>query len=108
MATNLMEQMTPHLQRLARALVEVIPEGWSEATLRAEVSRSGEGTSITHSISSELHPNGVAVGNDELFLEVRELQLLCDGAGQPWSALVLRVEQSGAEWGVKLNFEYPD
>lgn len=108
MATNIMEQMTPILQRLAHALLEVIPDGWSEATLRAEVRRSTEGTSITHSIRSELHPNEVAVGNDEVFTAARELQLLCDAAGQPWSVLLLRVEQVDGEWRFKLDFQYPD
>src|SRR5262249_25891207 len=107
MTKDLHDGMTPILHRLASALVEAIPEEWSEVTLRTEVSRAGDETSISHSITSEQHPGVPALGTEELFLAARELQLLCDEAGQPWSALVVRLEDEEGQWRFNANFEYP-
>jgi hypothetical protein len=105
---DLHEEMTLILRRLASALIEIIPETWTEATLRAEVQRSEEGTSISHSIESEQHPHDVVVGRDDLFRATRELQLLCDEAGQPWSGLIVRAQQVDEQWRFTTKFEYPD
>lgn len=101
------EAMSPILRRLASHLVANLPADWSEAKLRVEVTRSPEGTSLAHSIQSERHSHGLAVGTDDLFLATRELQLLCDAAGEPWSALVAEVEQVEGQWRFTVSFEYP-
>ena len=104
---NIQDQMTPILRQIATALIETTPEEWSKATLRSEASRSGGQTELAHSIWSDLHPAEVAVGTEDLFLAVRELQLVCDGAGHPWSALVVQIEQEEGQWRFTANFEYP-
>jgi hypothetical protein len=98
--------VSPILRRLAGALIASIPVEWSEAKLRVEVDRSAEGTSIAHAIQSERHSPGVAVGTEELFVATRELQLLCDEAGEPWLALVVQVEQVEGQWRFSAKFEY--
>jgi hypothetical protein len=108
MTKDLHDGMTPILHRLASALIEAIPEEWSEVTLRTEVNRAGANTRITHSITSEEHPGVPVLGSEELFLATRELQLLCDETGQPWSALVVRLEEVEGQWRFNANFEYPD
>ena len=107
MAQDLQERMTPILQRLAAALVEATPEWWSEATLRVEVRRSGQDTSISHSIWSDQHPRDVVEATEEIFAASRALQLLCEQAGQPWVGLVFRIEQVGEAWRFESVFEYP-
>jgi len=101
-------QITPILQRLGGALIEALPEWWSDATLRVEVKQSADGVAISHSIQSEQNPKDVVVGTDEIFTATRELQLLSERIGEPWSALVIHVQLEGEKWGFRTNFEYPD
>jgi hypothetical protein len=99
--------MSTILHRLAGHLIASLPADWSEAQLRVEVTRSEEGVSLAHAIQSERHSRGVAVGTDDLFLATRELQLLCDEAGERWSALVAQVVQEEGQWRFRASFEYP-
>jgi hypothetical protein len=101
------ERMSAIMRRLGGALLQAIPEWWSDVTLRVEVRHSAEGTAISHSIASEQHPHDVVVGTDEVFVASRELQLLSAEAGEPWSAFVMRVHQENGAWKFKINFEYP-
>ena len=108
MAVDLQERMTPLLQRIAGALVEATPEWWTEATMRVEVKHDPNGsTGMPHSIWSERHPRDVVEPTDEIYAATRALQQLCEQAGQPWSALVFRIEQAGDGWRFGTDFEYP-
>ena len=102
------ERMTAILKRVGGELLGATPEGWTEATLRVEVKRSGDNTAITHSIRSEQHPADVAVGTDELYAAPRELQLLADQAGEPWAAFEMREWQEDGDWKFDIHFEYDD
>jgi hypothetical protein len=99
--------MSPLLRELGGALIEVAPEWWTEATMRVEVKRYPNGdTGMSHSVRSEQYPRDVVQATDEIFAATRALQQLCERAGQPWSALVVRVEQVGEAWRFSTDFEY--
>src|SRR5262249_48280137 len=96
-----MAQITPILQLIGRALIEATTEWWSDATLRVEVKKSADSVGISHSIKSEQNRKDVVVGTDEIFTATRELQLLSERIGEPWSAFVMHVQREGEEWGVR-------
>jgi hypothetical protein len=99
--------MAPLLQRIAGALVEAMPEWWTEAAIRVEVKHHPDTvTGMPHTIWSEQYPRELVVPTDDIYEATRALQQLCEQAGQPWSALVFRVEQVGEEWRFTTNFEY--
>jgi hypothetical protein len=108
MAADLQEQMTPILQRIAGALIEATPEWWAAAAMRVEVKHYQNGdTGMPHSIWSEQHPQDVVEPTDEIYAATYALRQVCKQAGQPWSALVLRIEQVGEGWRFSTEFEYP-
>ena len=107
MTTDDQVRLTPILQRIANALVEATPEWWSEAAMRCEVQKTSNGeTGISHSISSKNYPQDIVLATDDLFVCTRELQLLCESNGHPWSALAFRINQSEDGWHFTTDFEY--
>jgi hypothetical protein len=98
--------MTPILERIARVLIAATPETWAAATMRVEFKRlpSGE-TEMAHSICSEQQPK-FAVPSDEIYSATYELHQVCEGAKQPWVALVFTIEQIDDNWKFSTNFEY--
>jgi hypothetical protein len=107
MARDLQQQMSPLLRQIGSALIEATPEWWTEATMRVEVRRSPNGdTGMPHSIWSEQYPHEVVEATDDIFAATRALQQLCERAGQPWSALLFRIEQVGEGWRFGTDFEY--
>jgi hypothetical protein len=99
--------LSPLLPKLASPLIQATPEHWTEATLRVEVKTYPDGRiGLAHDIKSEQYPQDVVSANDEIFALTREIQLLCDQAGHPWSVFTYRVEQVGNNWKFSSNFEY--
>ena len=100
--------MTPILERSAAALVEATPEWWTDATMRVEVSQHPGGvTGMPHTITSSRHPRDIVVATEDIQDGTYSLQQLCAEAGQPWSALVFRIEQIDGAWRFSTDFEYP-
>jgi len=106
MTLDFAEKMGAILKRIGGALIEATPDWWSAATLRVEVRKSAEGTAIKHSIQSDQHPKDIVVATDDIFTATRELQLLSEQAGEPWSAFVMQVRNENGEWKFNINFEY--
>jgi len=105
--SSLAEQMQPLLQRIGSSLIEATPEAWSEAVLRVIVQRGhGDVTSLSHTISSDMHPGEPCVPTSELFTATRGLQLQCEQVGKPWVALTVRIVQARDQWTFSSDFEY--
>lgn len=100
------ESMTAIVRRISTALIEATPESWTDATLRVEVKKVGEQTSIGHAIHSEQHPKDVVVATDKIFTATRQLQLFSEKAGEPWSAFVMMLRQENGDWKINFKFEY--
>jgi len=101
------ERMTEILKRIGGALIQAIPESWTDATLRVEVRTDAEGTSITHSIKSAKRRD-IVMGSDDLFAATRELQLFSEQAEEPWTTFEMQVYEKDGQWKFEINFEYAD
>jgi hypothetical protein len=104
---DIQELQQPLIEEMCGALIDLLPQHWTAATLEITVTRDGKNQSITHSIRSpEGHPDVVVV-NPELADAVRRLQLLCDEHGHKFTKLTFRVDADPqGEWSFDSNWEY--
>ncbi|HEY1065550.1 MAG TPA: hypothetical protein VGE52_05560 [Pirellulales bacterium] len=112
MSPESLERLNPLFIDLASALIEATPEWWTEALLRVKAVRTPEEQALptkkTHKISSREFLKDIVVATDDVVAASRAIQADCDAAGELWSELEFRVEQSGGEWTFHAAFQYPE
>jgi hypothetical protein len=101
------DSMAPVLNRIGAALIAATPEHWERFTLKVGVEhKPGGHIGMPHTVSSSEHPQQLVVGTEELFSATRELQLMCEQAGQPWKEMLVEVWLESGQWRFSSDFKY--